>query len=87
MLKALVIFPNQKTHDLGDLLAIARSCAKAREHSNETPSIRSIVYVAELGIHVAIYEAISHEKREENSHSHDANSAGACNTREEKARQ
>jgi hypothetical protein len=57
MLKALVLqFENNKGHDVGDLLAVARSCAKQREHSNENIKVRSILFVPEVGCHVAVYE-------------------------------
>ena len=36
MLKALVISPNEKTVDLGSLVAIARSEACKREHMGES---------------------------------------------------
>ena len=56
ILKALVIVPNEKTTDLGSLLAIARSEACKREHVQENPIVRAMVFVAELGIYVAVYE-------------------------------
>ena len=57
MLKALVITPNQKTVDLGSLLAIARSEACRRERVGVNPPVRALVFVAELGVYVAVYEA------------------------------
>lgn len=56
MFKALVITPNSKTVDLGSLLAIARSEACRREQVKENPTVRSLVFVAELGVFVAVYE-------------------------------
>lgn len=56
ILKALIIVPNEKTTDLGSLLAIARSEACKREHTQENPVVRAMVFVAELGIYVAVYE-------------------------------
>ncbi len=57
MLKALVITPNEKTVDLGSLLAIVRSEACRREHVSVNPPVRALVFVAELGVYVAVYEA------------------------------
>ena len=56
MLKALVIVPNQRTKDVGDLLAIARATAQKREHTHEKVNIRAIQFVASLGVYVAVYE-------------------------------
>jgi hypothetical protein len=57
MLKALVIFPNERTADFGCLLAIARAEACRREQVNVNPPIRALVFVPELSIFVAVYEA------------------------------
>jgi hypothetical protein len=57
MLKALVVFPNEKTVDFGCLLAIARAEACRREHVKVNPTVRALVFVAELGVYVAVYEA------------------------------
>ena len=57
MLKALVICPNERTVDFGCLLAIARAEACRREHVGVNPPVRTLVFVAELGVYVAIYEA------------------------------
>lgn len=57
MFKALVISPNKRTTDLGCLLAIARSEACRREHVKVNPAVRALVFVAELGVYVAVYEA------------------------------
>ena len=57
MLKALVVCPNERTVDFGCLLAIARAEACRREHVTVNPPVRTLVFVAELGVYVAIYEA------------------------------
>jgi hypothetical protein len=57
MLKALVITPNEHTVDFGCLLAIARSEACRREGVVVNPPIRALLFVAELGVFVAVYEA------------------------------
>ena len=56
MLKALVITPNEKTVDLGSLLAIACSETCRRERVGVNPPVRALVFVAEVGVHVAVYE-------------------------------
>ena len=56
MLKALVISPNEKTVDLGSLLAIARAEACRREQTKVNPTVRALVFVAEIGVYVAVYE-------------------------------
>ena len=56
MLKALVITPNEKTVDLGSLLAIARSEACKRECVRVNTFGRALVFVAEVGVYVAVYE-------------------------------
>jgi len=58
MLKALVVTPNEKTVDLGCLLAIARSEACRREHTSVNPTVRALVFVAELGVYVAVYQVL-----------------------------
>lgn len=58
MLKALVISPNDRTGDVGCLLAIARSESCRREHISINPTIRALVFVAEVGVYVAIYEIL-----------------------------
>lgn len=62
ILKALIIVPNEKTTDLGSLLAIARSQACKREHVQENPTVRAVVFVAELGVYVAVYQVIDHSE-------------------------
>jgi len=58
MYKALVISPNERTSDLGDLLAIARSEACRREHTSVNPTVKALVFVAEVGVYVAVYQAM-----------------------------
>ncbi len=57
MLKALVVCPNERTVDFGCLLAVARAEACRREHVGVNPPVRALVFVAELGVYVAVYEA------------------------------
>ena len=57
MLKALVIFPNEKTTEMGSLLAVARAEARKREQSKENPPMRALRYFPELCVYVAVYEA------------------------------
>jgi hypothetical protein len=57
LLKALVISSNDKTRDLGSIVAIARSEACKREGSMVNPPVRALVFVAELGVYVAVYDA------------------------------
>jgi hypothetical protein len=57
MLKALVISPNERSRDMGDLLAIARAEAQKREHTRENITVRSITFIPECGVYVALYEA------------------------------
>jgi hypothetical protein len=56
MLKALVVVPNERTKEVGALLAIARAEARNREHADKNPPIRSLLFVPDLGVYVAIYE-------------------------------
>jgi hypothetical protein len=58
VLKALVLMPNDKTSEVGCLLAVARDVAKKREGTQTNPSIRALHFIAELGIFVAVYEAV-----------------------------
>lgn len=57
MLKALVLMPNEKTTEVGTLLAVARDAARRREDAQTNPPIRALHFIAELGIFVAVYEA------------------------------
>ena len=56
MLKALVITPNEKTIEYGSLLAIARAEARKREHTQENPPVRAVVFVGDIEVYVAVYE-------------------------------
>ena len=56
MFKALVISPNEKTVDFGSLLEVARAEACRREHTSVNPTIRSITFVAEVEVYVAVYQ-------------------------------
>ena len=58
MFKALVVSPNEKTTELGSILAIARSEARKREQLKENPPIRALRYFPELCVYVAVYEAL-----------------------------
>jgi hypothetical protein len=62
VLKALVISPNEHTIDLGSLLAVARAEACRREHVAVNPTVRALVFVPELDIYVAVYEAADSHK-------------------------
>jgi len=64
MLKALVIVPNVRTKEVGDLLAVARAEARKREKSNTNPPIRALRFLPELGVYVAVYEAHAVQKPE-----------------------
>ncbi len=57
MLKAIVIIPNPQTTDYGSLLAVTRAEARKREHAKVNPPVRSLLFVPELGVYVAVYEA------------------------------
>ncbi len=57
MLKALVVSPNERTVDFGCLLAVARAEACRREQTKVNPTVRALVFVAELGVYVAVYQA------------------------------
>ncbi len=66
MMKALVITPNEKTVDLGSLLAVARAEARKRERVEVNPPVRALLFVAELGVYVAVYEAAETQGKREN---------------------
>lgn len=51
-----MIVPNDKTADMGDILQIVRAEARKREHADNNPSVRSIIFVPECGVYVAVYE-------------------------------
>ena len=58
MFKALVVSPNEKTTELGSILAIARSEARKREQLKENPPIRALRYFPEISVYVAVYKAV-----------------------------
>jgi hypothetical protein len=64
MLKALIISPNEKTTELGSLLAVARAEARKRERSEKNPPILALQYFPELSVYVAVYEAQEAQKTE-----------------------
>jgi hypothetical protein len=64
MFKAIVITPNDKIAEFGSLLAIARSEACRREHVGVNPPVRALVFVAELGVYVAVYEVADKANQE-----------------------
>ena len=65
MFKAIVIAPNEKTADVGSLLAIARAEARKREQSKENPPIRALKFFPELSVYVAVYEATDNPLQDE----------------------
>lgn len=67
LLKALVITVNDKTKEVGSILAVARDVARRREDSQTNPPIRALHFIAELGVFVAIYEASEKSKPEQKS--------------------
>lgn len=56
MLRSIVIVPNEKTRELGDILQIARSQAKRKEHTDADIPILSIVFDPVTKVYVAVYE-------------------------------
>jgi hypothetical protein len=63
MLKALVIVPNSRTKEVGDLLAVARAEARKREKTDKNPPVRALNFFPELGVYVAVYETQDLPKR------------------------
>ena len=57
MFRALIITPNEKTVDLGSLLAIARSEARRREQTQVNPAILALHFLPEITVYIAVYEA------------------------------
>ena len=55
--KAIVVIPNEKTTEVGCLLAVARAEARKRDNSDLNPPISALRYFPELCIYVAVYEA------------------------------
>lgn len=62
MLKSLVIIANSRMKGVGDLLAIARSEAKRKEHIHYNVDVKCIHYIPECGVYVAIYEVAAVQK-------------------------
>ena len=56
MLKSLVIYPNEKTRDMGSVLQIARSVAKKIEHTDVNIPVLNIIFDPVNQVYVAIYE-------------------------------
>jgi len=59
MLRSLVIVPNERTKDLADILQIAKSQAKRKEHTDANIPILSILFDPVTKVYVAIYERCS----------------------------
>ena len=59
MLKAVVIYPNDKTRDMGSVLQIARSVAKKVEHTDLNVPVLSIIFDPLTRVFVAVYESSS----------------------------
>ena len=49
--------PNERTKEVGSILAVARAEARKREHSKDNPPVRALKYFSELCVYVAVYEA------------------------------
>ena len=62
MLKSLVIIANSRTKGVGDLLAIARSEAKRKEHIHHNVNVKCIHYIPECEVYVAIYDVSGVQK-------------------------
>jgi hypothetical protein len=62
LLKALVIVPNEKTIEVGCLLAVARAEARKREHAEQNPPILALRFLAELNVYVAVYQVVDHPR-------------------------
>ena len=58
-----MITPNERTTEFGSVLAIARCEARKREQSKENPPVRALRFFPELGVYVAVYEAIENPIR------------------------
>jgi len=56
MLRALVILPNDRTKEIGALVAVARAEARKREQANQNPPILALRFFPELSVYVAVYE-------------------------------
>ena len=55
-LKALVVYPNEKVKDYGDLLAIGRSEAKRILKTHKNVNVKDILYSAKLGVYIIVFE-------------------------------
>lgn len=53
-LRSIVVYPNERTTNHGDILAIARAEAQKRERTSKI-CIKTIKFVPELGVYVALY--------------------------------
>lgn len=58
MLKALVIYPSDKMREVGDVLQVARVCAKKVEHTDKRVLVKSIIYDPVTKVYVAIFEGV-----------------------------
>jgi hypothetical protein len=67
MLKSLVIVPNEKTKDLGDILQIARSLAKRKEHTDDNIPVLNIIFDPVTKVYIAVYEWCSNPQGVEES--------------------
>lgn len=56
MLRALVVYPNERIKDHGDILKIARSEIQKKEHTHQNINIKTIHYIPECGCYVALYK-------------------------------
>lgn len=56
MLKSLVIVPNERIRDMRSLVNIAAAEAKRKEGVHQDIPIKTVVYVPECGVWVALYE-------------------------------
>jgi len=57
MLKALVVYVNERVKDMGDILMIARATAQKIEHTHENITVKNILYDPVTQVYVAIYES------------------------------
>jgi hypothetical protein len=64
LLKAIIIVPNEKTEEIGCLLAVARAEARKREQADKNPPILALRFLPELRVYVAVYEALGIRKPE-----------------------
>ena len=56
MLKSVVFFKNEKIKTYGDLLAVARHCARRRENAQRNPPIVALIPVFEVpNCYCAVY--------------------------------